>query len=65
MPAGAPAGAGSRETSQMPGRAISIPTHTSVVGRSPVATPRAAGRSAAPTAETGATTPIRPRANPR
>ena len=33
-----PAG-GSRETSQMPGRATSMPTHTSVVGRSPVATP--------------------------
>ena len=65
MLAGAPAGAGSRETSQMPGRATSIPTHTSIVGRSPVATPSAAGRSAAPTAETGATTPIRPRAKPR
>ena len=56
---------GSWLTSQIPGTAAAIPTHTSAEGRSPVDTPTTTGRSAAPTAETGATTPIRPAANPR
>ncbi|UUZ58888.1 hypothetical protein LP418_22950 [Nocardioides sp. B-3] len=56
---------GSRLTSQMPGTAAAIPSQTSSSGRSPAATPTATGTIAAPTAETGATTPIRPAASPR
>ena len=56
---------GSRLTSQMPGTAAAMPSHTSSAGRSPVATPTQTGRRAAPTAEIGATTPIRPAASPR
>ena len=62
---GPPTPSGSRLTSQMPGTAAAMPTHTSAEGRSPVDTATTTGRSAAPTAETGATTPIRPAANPR
>ena len=56
---------GSRETSQMPGRAATMPTQTSAEGRSPVSTPTATGTSTAPTPEIGATTPIRPVESPR
>jgi hypothetical protein len=55
----------SRETSQMPGRATRTPSHASHVGRSPRATPTRTGSTAAPTADTGATSPIRPRESPR
>ena len=55
----------SRDTNQIPGRAASTPTHASPLGRSPRATPASTGRAAAPTAEIGATRPIRPRASPR
>ena len=56
---------GSRATSQMPGRATTIPSQTRAEGRSPVATPTTTGTSVAPTPETGATTPIRPDERPR
>ena len=58
-------GTGSRETSQIPGRATAMPTHASRAGRSPETTPTSSGTTAAPTADTGATTPIRPAAKPR
>ena len=60
-----PSRSGSRLTSQMPGTAATMPIHTSAEGRSPVLTATTTGSSAAPTADTGATTPIRPAANPR
>ena len=49
----------------MPGRATRTPSQASQVGRSPRATPTSTGSTAAPTADTGATSPIRPRASPR
>ena len=42
-----------------------MPTQTSAEGRSPASTPTATGTRAAPTPETGATTPIRPEDSPR
>ena len=63
---GAPSGSsGVLETSQMPGRAATIPTQTMSDSRSPVIVPASTGTTAAPTAETGATTPIRPAEKPR
>jgi hypothetical protein len=56
---------GSRATSQMAGTAARMPSHTRVEGRSPVTRPTTMGTSAAPTADTGATTPIRPEESPR
>ena len=41
------------------------PTQVAVVGRSPVMTPTATGSNAAPTADSGATTLIRPALRPR
>jgi len=46
-------------------RVSTLPSQTTSEGRSPVAAPTTTGTSAAPTADTGATTPIRPRENPR
>ncbi len=59
------ASGGVLDTSQMPGTAAAIPIHTSNAGRSPPTAPATTGTSAAPTADTGATTLIRPEANPR
>ncbi len=42
-----------------------MPTHARTLGRSPTTNPIAVGSTAAPTAETGATTPMRPAAKPR
>ena len=53
--------AGSRETSQMAGRATTMPVQTTTRGRSPLSRPTTTGTRTAPTAEIGATTPIRPR----
>ena len=52
-------------TSTMAGRAASTPATASSPGRSPSATPTGTGNTAAPTAETGPTTLIWPRASPR
>ncbi len=41
-----------------------MPTQASRAGRSPRPTPTSSGTTAAPTADTGATTPIRPAAKP-
>jgi len=49
----------------MAGNAAAMPTHTSALGRSPIETPTITGSRAAPTPDTGATTPIRPAARPR
>ena len=57
--------AGSEATSQIAGSATSMPAQTIAPGRSPVARPTTTGTRAAPTPETGATTPIRPEERPR
>ena len=62
---GATAVPGSRATSQIAGIARAIPIQTSRAGRSPRTTPTMTGSTAAPTPETGATTPIRPEERPR
>src|SRR4051794_29729089 len=51
--------------SQVAGSAAAMPITARVPGRSPVARPVATGTSAVPTAEIGATTPIRPVDSPR
>ena len=49
----------------MPGSATRTPIQVRMLGRSPSETPTNTGTRAAPTPDTGATTPIRPRARPR
>ena len=56
---------GTEETSQIAGAASTMPSQTRPPGRSPPTTPKSTGTRAAPTAETGATTLIRPVAKPR
>ena len=57
-------GSAAVETSQIAGMAQAMPIQVSEGGRSPVSTPTATGTSAAPTAESGATTPMRPGGQP-
>jgi hypothetical protein len=63
--AGVRSSAGTLATHQIPGSATAMPSHTSSAGRSPPSSPASTGTTAAPTAETGATTLIRPVEKPR
>ena len=56
---------GSRATNQIAGNASAMPIQTTSPGRSPIRKPVTTGTNAAPTPETGATTPIRPVDRPR
>ena len=62
---GSPGASSPEETSQIPGTATTSPSSTSRPNRSPIATPNSTGSTAAPTPDSGATTLIRPAANPR